>query len=133
LPAAFPAGISGDLYTAGYKQVTSIDISDVVIGQMQKIYKDKTEMQCERAGDASPRASATDRVSMMAGAVMDARELKFEANDFDFVFDKGLAAPPSASPGTPTRPSFLLPKKGTQRNPFFMSLTSAGVQGRWTA
>ena len=32
--------------SAGYESITSIDISDVVIGQMQRIYKDKPKMQC---------------------------------------------------------------------------------------
>lgn len=60
--------LSGAMYDAGYESVTSIDISDVVIGQMQRIYKDKPKMQW---------------------AVMDARMMSFEANSFDFIIDKG--------------------------------------------
>merc|ERR1711988_19265 len=59
---------SGALHGAGYENITNIDISDVVIGQMQRMYKDKPKMQW---------------------AVMDARQMNFEVATFDFVFDKG--------------------------------------------
>jgi len=59
---------SQNMYDAGYENITSIDISDVAISQMQRICKNRPKMQW---------------------AVMDARMMSFEANSFDFIFDKG--------------------------------------------
>ncbi|GAB5370169.1 hypothetical protein AAMO2058_001469300 [Amorphochlora amoebiformis] len=62
------SGLSEGLYQDGFTDSVSIDISDVVINQMQKYYKGSIPLHFE---------------------VMDARELKFKANEFDLIFDKG--------------------------------------------
>lgn len=60
--------MSNDLISEGFKNVTNIDISPVVIKQMQKAYKGQKKLKWQ---------------------VMDASALDFFDNTFDIVFDKG--------------------------------------------
>ena len=70
LPSSPNTGFSSDLHDAGCCNVSSIDLSSVVIQQMADRYRDKEEMEF---------------------TVMDATNLDFFPNEcFDLVIDKGL-------------------------------------------
>merc|ERR1711939_152863 len=62
------ARFSGQMYDEGYENITNIDISDVCIAQMQKLYREKSNMQW---------------------VMMDVRMMSFDSGSFDFIFDKG--------------------------------------------
>ncbi|EGR33567.1 protein kinase domain protein [Ichthyophthirius multifiliis] len=62
-------GLSEELYDEDYQNITSIDISQTVVKNMNEKYKDKG--------------------SNFKYLQMDVRELQFSAKQFDFVIDKG--------------------------------------------
>lgn len=64
------------MYNSALKNILNIDISDVVINKMKENYKDKfTEMKC--------------KCQLKLVEEMDATQMTFAENSFDFVFDKG--------------------------------------------
>lgn len=63
-----PAALPMDMYDAGMESIVNIDFSEKIITRM-------AEEQAER--------------SKMEWLVMDITDLKFEANSFDVVLDKG--------------------------------------------
>jgi len=61
---------SEHLYDLGYKNITNIDFSGIVIDQMKERYK-----------ESYPEITFLE---------MDACDMTFENNSFDFILDKGL-------------------------------------------
>lgn len=68
--------LSEQMYKDNYKQITNIDISDVVINKMNDLYKvDFPEMKCIQI--------------IKIVLEMDATNMSYPDNSFEFVFDKG--------------------------------------------
>lgn len=64
------------MYKNNFKNIINIDISDVVIQKMNDLYKENfPEMKCKSLFKIVKE--------------MDATEMSFPDNSFDFVFDKG--------------------------------------------
>jgi len=64
------------MYKSGYKDITNIDISDVIIDKMKNNYKTSCpEMKC--------------KTEYNVGLIMDATSMNFPDSSFDLVIDKG--------------------------------------------
>ena len=69
IPGCGNSTLGSQLYDDGYVNITSIDISSVVIAQMHDKYIDKSEMEYQK---------------------MDARSMQIPDNCFDLIIDKAL-------------------------------------------
>jgi hypothetical protein len=63
---------------SGYKEITNIDISDVVIEKMRAQYQ-----------ETHPGLKCTRPLYKNVGLTMDATHMTFPSNSFDLVIDKG--------------------------------------------
>ncbi|CAG9121648.1 unnamed protein product [Plutella xylostella] len=68
IPGCGNSSLSADLYDAGFTNITNIDVSEVVIKQMQKIHSKRTSMKY---------------------ILMDALNTTFDNEEFNVVLDKG--------------------------------------------
>ncbi|RUS32017.1 hypothetical protein BC938DRAFT_476495 [Jimgerdemannia flammicorona] len=91
--------LSEDMYDDGYKHITNIDFSTVVIENMRTRCADRSEMKCEyrktRYVLMIPSNTPGDlclRIHLRfcpKGLEMDIRALKFDDLSFDIILDKG--------------------------------------------
>lgn len=81
--------LGSDLYDFGYKNITNIDISTVVINQMSDTYAAKEEMEC-KLSDKREIFIQLIYLFVYLVSVMDARRLEYVPDQcFDLIIDKG--------------------------------------------
>ncbi len=83
--------MGAELYNEGYKNITNIDVSEVLISQMNNIYSEKDEMECKILFTKFSNLYDFILFFKLSVTIMDARNMEFIPEDcFNSIIDKGL-------------------------------------------